>query len=93
MNEIKRTEPGIRWVSYSSLVLGILGGAFFWWVPMGIVLSMAGLLFGFVDWTVAYRRSLDSRLAVAGVCVSVLTLAFGCIIAALGWQLITFGGW
>lgn len=93
MDEIKQTQPGIRWISYSSLVLGILGGACFWWVPMGIVLSLAGLLFGFVDWTVARRRSLDYRLAIAGACVSALTLAFCCAIAALGWQLLTFGGW
>ncbi|HZZ78427.1 MAG TPA: hypothetical protein VFE62_07900 [Gemmataceae bacterium] len=93
MNDINRTQSDIRWLSYASIGLGILGAVFFWWVPMGIVLSIAGILFGFVDWMAARRRSLDFRFAIAGVILSAAALAFCCVIAALGWQALTFGGW
>jgi hypothetical protein len=93
MNGINQTGPGTRWLSYASIVLAFIGAAFFWWVPMGIVLSLAGMMFGLVDWMAARRRSLDFRLAIAGVVMGALALALCSVIAALGLQTLTFGGW
>ncbi|HMF17963.1 MAG TPA: hypothetical protein VKE98_12190 [Gemmataceae bacterium] len=82
----------LRRLSISSIVLGIVGGLFFWWVPFGMVVSMAGLTVGFVDWVSARRRSLDFRLSIAGMLISAATLALDIIIALNGWQLLTLRG-
>ncbi len=82
----------LRGLSVTALVFGVLGGAFYWWVPMGIVLSLAGLMFGFVDWTAARRRSLDNRLSIVALLLSLATLALDIVIAYRGLQTWTFGG-
>ena len=48
--ETGKTSGTVRALSVSAIVFALLGGAFFWWVPMGMVLNLAGLMFGFVDW-------------------------------------------
>ena len=90
--ETERIAGTLRGLSVGAIVFGVLGGAFFWWVPMGMVLSLAGLLFGFVDWTNARKRSLDFRLSIAALLISATTLAFDLVIAWLGLQTLTFGG-
>ena len=82
----------LRAVSVGSLAFGALGGALCWWLPFGIVFSMAGLLLGFIDYVSARRRSLEHRLAVVGIAISLVSLAAGFIVLALGMQLVTFGG-
>jgi hypothetical protein len=82
----------LRWLSYGSVPLALLGAASYWWVPLGMVLSLAGFMIGFVDWTAARRRSLDCRMAVVGMTLCAAALAFDCAIAYLGLQTITFGG-
>jgi hypothetical protein len=86
------TPATVRGLSVTALVLGVLGGAFYWWLPMGMVLSLAGFMFGIVDWTAARRRSLDYRLSVVAILLSVATLALDIVIAYLGLQIWTFGG-
>ena len=81
-----------RSLSLSSLIFGILGGACYWWVPMGIVLSVAGLMFGFVDCMMAQRRSLDYRLSIFAMLLSAVALFLGIVIAYFGMQTVTFGG-
>ncbi len=92
MNGSNKTQPNVRWISYGSVLLALLGGGFCWWVPMGIILSLAGLTLGFVDWTAALRRSLDQRFAIVGMLLSVAALIVDCIVYYLGWQILTFGG-
>ncbi len=84
-------SQALRGVSLASIIFGILGGGFFWWVPLGIVFSLTGLIFGLVDSFSARRRSLDYRLSIVGLVISVATLALGIVIAALGLQTVTFG--
>ncbi len=84
-----RTQRGL---SILAVVFGIVGGLFFWWVPMGVVLSLAGLLFGFIDWNAARRRSLDHSLSVIAMLISVVTFGLDLIVALLGLQTVTFGG-
>ncbi len=82
----------LRGLSVSSLAFGLIGGILYWWVPFGMVLSLAGLLLGFIDWTLARRRSLDFRLSIVAIVLSLATLSLDIVIAVLGLQTVTFGG-
>lgn len=84
------TPKTLRGLSVSSLIFGVLGGGFYWWVPLGMVFGLTGLMFGFVDWTMARRRSLDYRLSIVGVLLSVAALTLDIVIAVLGLQTWTF---
>ena len=85
--------PGtVRGLSVSSLIFGVIGGLFYWWVPMGMVMSLAGLTLGFVEWLMARRRSLDARLSIVAIFLSVAAFSFDIVIAYLGLQTWTFGG-
>jgi hypothetical protein len=81
----------LRGLSISSLIFGALGAVFYWWLPLGMVLSLTGLMFGFVDWTMALRRSLDRRLSIVAMFLCVATLSLDIVIAYLGLQTVTFG--
>jgi hypothetical protein len=87
----KNDIQGLRARSFGSIALGLVGGVFFWWVPLGMVLSLSGLMFGFIDCVSARRRSLDYRLSIAGLLVCAAALALDIVIAVLGLQSITFG--
>ena len=86
------TPATIRAFSVSSLVFGVLGGVFYWWLPMGIVLSLTGLVLGLVDWTIAHRRSLDFGVAIIATLLSAIALSLDIVIAYYGLQTVTFGG-
>lgn len=86
-----RTSSGLRLVSISALIFAFLGGAFCWWLPLGMVFSLTGLLFGFADWMMARRRSLDFRLSIIAVVLSIVALSLDVVIAVLGLQKVTFG--
>jgi hypothetical protein len=73
-------------------VFAFLGGVFYWWVPLGIVLSMTGFMFGVADWGFARRRSLDRRLSLIGILLGLAALTLDLVIAFLGLQTVTFGG-
>jgi hypothetical protein len=55
---------------------------------MGMVLSLAGLVLGFIGWTFARRKTAGFSLTVAGMLVSLATLVLGTVIAELGLELI-----
>jgi hypothetical protein len=84
-------EHTLRVVGIASIVFALLGAAFYWWVPMGMMLSMTGLTLAFVDWVNARRRSSDFRLSIVGMLLSAAALAACIVIAALGLQTVTFG--
>jgi hypothetical protein len=90
--DTRNTTGTFRGLTVGTLFFGALGVGLYWWVPMGMVMSLVGLMSGVVDWTLARQRSLDSRLAVAGIVLSVAALALNIVVAALGWQAVTFGG-
>jgi hypothetical protein len=87
----QKTAESHRGTAISSLIFAVLGGVFFWWVPLGMVLGLTGLLLGFVDWTMARRRSLDYRLSIVAMVLALVALSLDFVIAALGLQTITFG--
>jgi hypothetical protein len=81
----------LRTLSFASIILGIAGGVFWWWVPLGMVVSISGLTTGFIDWANARRHSRDYRMSIVGLVISAATLGLDIVIALLGWQLVTFG--
>ena len=85
------TTQSLRGLSVGSIAFGVLGGAFFWWVPLGMVFGLAGLIMGLVDWVSARRRSADYRLAIVAVVVAVAALALDIAVASMGMQSVTFG--
>lgn len=81
----------LRAVGTGSIIFGILGGGLCWWLPLGMVFSITGLLLGGADWANARRHSLSYRLSVAGLAISAIALALDIVIAAFGLQTVTFG--
>jgi hypothetical protein len=87
-NPMDRT---LRALGIGSIIFGFVGGAMFWWLPMGMMLSMTGLVLGLVDCLNARRRSWDYRLSLAGLLISAAALVLCIVVAALGMQTVTFG--
>jgi hypothetical protein len=64
--------------------LGILGLAFFWWVPMGLMLALAGLVLGFIDWMRLSQEASPHGWVFTGLALSALALIVDSVIAANG---------
>jgi hypothetical protein len=90
--DTQKTRETFHGLTLSTLTFGVLGGVLCWWVPMGMVMSLAGLMVGCIDFLMARRRSLDLRLSVVGIVLSVAALALNIVVVALGMQTVTFGG-
>jgi hypothetical protein len=84
------TARSIRGLSVTSIIAAILGAVFYWWVPLGMVLSLVGLTVGIADWIIASRRSLDARLSIVAVIVAVGALGLDIAIAWLGLEIVRF---
>lgn len=84
------TVRSLRGLSVTSIVAAILGAVFYWWVPLGMVLSLVGLIVGIADGIVASRRSLDARLSIVGVVLALMALGLDLAIAQLGLELVRF---
>lgn len=69
----------------SSLALGFFGLVFFWLVPFGISLSLAGLIVGLIGWGLANGRNPALNLAIGGTLLSAAALAINLVIATGGW--------
>jgi hypothetical protein len=92
-NQTSNQAPvSLRGLSIGALVFATLGGVYYWWLPLGIVMSLTGLVLGLVDWMMARRRSLDFRLSIVAVLVALAALALGIFIGLAGLQTVTFGG-
>ncbi len=77
-------------IGITSLGFGILGLAFYWWVPFGQVLALAGLILGIVCWALASRRSTGLGLPIAATLICAAILAFDLFVAFRGAELIQF---
>jgi len=88
--EASKTPISIRGLGTASVILALLGGAFYWWTPLGMVLSLSGLITGFIGWTESRRRAAGWGLAVAGMILAVAALALDAVVAGLGLELIKF---
>ena len=74
-----------------SLLLAILGLAFYWYLPLGIILGLAGLLFGFIAWLFATSR-FHFGIVIAGIALSLIALIFDVVAAGMGWETYIFSG-
>jgi hypothetical protein len=83
-------QPRPRTLGFASLVLGILGLVFCWWVPVGMVLGLAGLVTGLIGWVRHPRRGAAIGLLTFGVVLSAVALGLDVFIAARGTELIPF---
>jgi len=89
--EAYKAPMSVRTLGLGSLALGILGAAFFWWTPMGMVISLFGLLVGFIGWTFARRATAGISLAIGGMLASLSGLILCSVVAALGMEVIKSG--
>jgi hypothetical protein len=82
--KIEDTQPRPRTLGYVSVVGGFLGLVFFWWVPMGIVLSFCGLIAGLVGWLRGPRRASAVGMLLWGVVLSLVVLGWDVFVAMRG---------
>src|SRR5271168_5392993 len=79
-----------RTLGIISLILGLCGGAFYWWTPLGIVLSLSGLLTGFIGWTFARRKTSGFAMVIGAMLICIAALILDTVIASLGLEFIQF---
>lgn len=73
-----------------SFIFGLLGLLFCWWTPLGIVLSLAGLVIGIVGWVMVSTRTGRLGLIIAGTVLSLAALVLDLVIASVGLEIIKF---
>ena len=80
----------LRTLGVVSILLGLLGAIFYWWTPLGMVVSLAGLILGISGAIMARGGQARMELLLCGIVVSLLALALNLVIACLGLEVITF---
>jgi hypothetical protein len=74
-----------------SVLLGLLGGVFYWWTPLGMVISLAGLMSAFVGLTfVRRKKSSGFGLLIAGLVLCLAALILDCVVAGFGLEVVKF---
>ncbi len=68
---MSRMPPGL---AISTLALAILGLVFFWIVPLGMILSLAGLLVGLLALAIRAASSPQARTLRLGLALAVVGL-------------------
>jgi hypothetical protein len=77
-----------RSLGIAAVILGLLGLALFWWVPMAMVLSLTGLMLAIIGWVNQARLSGNARPVLAGLILCAAALALDLFIAVRGWEMI-----
>ena len=75
---------------FASLAFGILGLLCYWYLPLGIILSLAGLVLGVVGWLLFSGRGGSLPVIALGILVSVVALVVDCVVAGLDLETFTF---
>jgi hypothetical protein len=86
--ETIKSPVRLRGLGIASVIFGVLGGALCWWTPLGFILSLTGLVMGFVGWTANRNRFGGSSLLIAGMLISLAALILDWSIAGLGLEVI-----
>jgi hypothetical protein len=84
-------SPALRSFGFATILIALAGAGFFRWVPMGIVLSLFGIILGLTRWTIVRRHSPDTRLALVGIVLNLAALCLDVVTALRGLQTLTFG--
>jgi hypothetical protein len=77
-------------LSYFSFGLGALGAAFCWWLPLGMVLSVAGGLLSVIGWILSGRMKGPAHLFIGALVVAIVALALNFYMADMGFELLRF---
>jgi hypothetical protein len=88
--EVYKAPVSVRGLGVTSIILGLLGAGFYGWTPLGIALSLFGLVAGFVGWTLSPPKSAGFDLVLGGMVLCLVALALDCTVAGLGLELIRF---
>jgi hypothetical protein len=83
MSRTDISRPGT--LGLASWLLGALAFAFYWWVPMGIIWGMLGLMTAFIGW-VRGPRAAGAALVVGALVFCACALAFDVTVAVCGWD-------
>jgi hypothetical protein len=78
------TQSRSRILGIVSIIFGILGLISYWWAPLGIVLSLTGLVMGVVGFMGSVRRAAEMTVLAVGILLSVAGLVLGLVVASLG---------
>lgn len=77
-----------RGLGMASLALAFLGLVFFWWVPFGMVLSLAGLILGVVGWFLAAGPARSLSLVIAGMLLSLVAVGINLVVASTNTEML-----
>jgi hypothetical protein len=77
-----------RTLGLISVALGVLGLVTFWWAPLGMVVSLTGLLFGAVGWVRSTRTGVVPAWAIVGTLFCLAVLAFDIAVAYGGFEFV-----
>ena len=77
-----------RALGVAAVVFGLLGFGFYWWVPLGMVLSLTGLMMSIIGWVSGSRMGGMTGLILAGLVISAAALALDLFVAVRGLELI-----
>ena len=78
------TPVRLQGLALASWVFGVLGGVFYWLVPYGMALSLAGLILGLFGWLIAPRGARGVGWVVSGMLVSIAALVLDLATAGMG---------
>jgi uncharacterized membrane protein len=74
----------------TSLAFGLLGGVFAWWLPVGMILSLAGLVLALIGATFVRQEPDELRPILGAVLVNLAMFVLNCVLAAGGLELVRF---
>jgi hypothetical protein len=77
-----------RSLGIASLVFGLLGFGFYWWVPLGMVLSLTGMMMAIVGWVSSSPRGGRAALIIVGFLISAAAMALDLFVAIRGLEII-----
>lgn len=77
-----------RSLGLAAVILGVLGLACYWWVPLGMVLSLTGLMLAIIGWISSSRVGGSTSLILAALILCAAALALDVLVAVRGWEII-----
>ena len=85
---INSTMIRSKTLGYAALVFGLLGFAFYWWVPLGMILSLTGLMLAIIGWVSGAHLRSSAVLVFAGLLISAAALTLDLFVAVHGLEII-----